>query len=93
MSHLLQVGGITQTTANKTAEMLDEKTVYNYIDADLLSIDNIALPRKVRYRTRFHKKHVRVDKQCYVGRTYEDFETYLAANPDIRYTCGRNGFC
>lgn len=63
--------------------MLDEKTIYNYIDAGLLSVDNIDLPRKVRYRTRSHKKPVRVDKQCHVGRTYEDFETYLAANPDI----------
>lgn len=63
--------------------MLDEKTIYNYIDAGLLSVDNIDLPRKVRYRTRSHKKPVRVDKQCHVGRTYEDFEAYLAANPDI----------
>ena len=63
--------------------MLDEKTIYNYIDAGLLTVDNIDLPRKVRYRTRSHKKPVRVDKQCHVGRTYEDFEAYLAANPDI----------
>ncbi|MGN0403383.1 MAG: IS30 family transposase [Acetatifactor sp.] len=63
--------------------MLDEKTIYNYIDAGLLSIDNIDLPRKVRYRTRSHKKPVRVDKKCHIGRTYEDFEAYLAANPDI----------
>ena len=63
--------------------MLDEKTIYNYIDAGLLSVDNVDLPRKVRYRTRSHKKPVRVDKQCHVGRTYEDFEAYLAANSDI----------
>jgi IS30 family transposase len=68
---------------NADAIMLDEKTIYNYIDAGLLSVDNIDLPRKVRYRTRSHKKPVRVDKKCHVGRTYEDFETYLAANPDI----------
>ena len=63
--------------------MLDEKTIYNYIDAGLLSVDTVDLPRKVRYRTRSHKKPVRVDKQCHVGRTYEDFEAYLAANSDI----------
>ena len=57
--------------------------IYNYIDAGLLSVDNVDLPRKVRYRTHSHKKPVRVDKQCHVGRTYEDFEAYLAANPDI----------
>lgn len=63
--------------------MLDEKTIYNYIDAGLLSVDNIDLPRKVRYRVRSHKKPVRVDKQCHVGRTYEDFETFISCNPDI----------
>ncbi len=63
--------------------MLDEKTIYNYIDAGLLSVDNVDLPRKVRYRTRSHKKPIRVDKKCHIGRTYEDFEAYLAANPDI----------
>jgi len=63
--------------------MLDEKTIYNYIDAGLFSVDNIDLPRKVRYRSRSHKKHVRVDKQCHLGRAYEDFEAYIAANPDV----------
>ena len=63
--------------------MLDEKTIYNYIDAGLLTVGNIDLPRKVRYRVRKKKKPVKVDKQCHVGRTYEDFQEYLAANPDI----------
>ena len=62
--------------------MLDEKTIYNYIDAGLLSVGNIDLPRKVRYRVRKKKKPVKVDKQCYIGRTYEDFQEYLNANPD-----------
>lgn len=63
--------------------MVDEKTIYNYIDAGLLSVCNIDLPRKVRYRTRPKKKPVRVDKQCHLGRTYDDFESYMAANPDV----------
>jgi IS30 family transposase len=62
--------------------MLDEKTIYNYIDAGLLSVGNIDLPRKVRYRVRKKKKSVRVDKQCHTGRTYEDFLEYMAAHPD-----------
>ena len=66
--------------------MCDEKTIYNYIDAGLLSVDNIDLPRKVRYRVRKKKRPVHVDKQCYVGRTYEDFLEYLAANPDTTVT-------
>lgn len=63
--------------------MLDEKTIYNYIDAGLLSVGNIDLPRKVRYRVRRKKKPVKVDKQCHAGRAYEDFEAYMAANPDV----------
>ena len=63
--------------------MLDEKTIYNYIDAGLLSVGNIDLPRKVRYRVRKKKKPVRVDKQCHVGRTYDDFQEFIAANPDV----------
>lgn len=63
--------------------MLDEKTIYNYIDAGILSVSNIDLPRKVRYRTRKKKKPVKVDKRCHIGRTYEDFLAYSAANPDV----------
>lgn len=62
--------------------MLDEKTIYNYIDAGLLSVGNIDLPRKVRYRVRKKKKTVRVDKQCHLGRTYDDYLAYMEANPD-----------
>lgn len=35
--------------------MFDEKTIYNYINAGLLSVGNIDLPRKVRYRVRKKK--------------------------------------
>ena len=70
-------------TSNVDDIMLDEKTVYNYIDAGLLSVGNIDLPRKVRYRIRKKKKPVKVDKHCHIGRTYEDFLEYLAANPDV----------
>ena len=36
--------------------MLDEKTIYSYIDAGLLTAGNIDLPRKVRFRVRKKKK-------------------------------------
>ena len=85
ISPLVQQGhSIHHICVNNADEiMLDEKTIYNYIDAGLLSVGNIDLPRKVRYRVRKKKKPVKVDKQCHVGRTYEDFQEYLAANPDI----------
>ena len=63
--------------------MLDERTIYNYIDAGLLSVGNIDLPRKVVYRKRKGKKPVRVDKQCHIGRTYEDYQQYKEENPDV----------
>ena len=63
--------------------MLDERTIYNYIDAGLLSVGNLDLPRKVCYKARKKKKPLRVDKQCHLGRTYDDFLEYTAANPDI----------
>jgi IS30 family transposase len=62
--------------------MVDERTIYNYIDAGLLSIGNLDLPRKVRYRKRKKKKTVRIDKKCHVGRTYEDFLAFMEEHPD-----------
>ena len=62
--------------------MVDERTIYNYIDAGILSVGNLDLPRKVRYRKRKKKKTVRVDKKCHVGRTYEDFLVFMEEHPD-----------
>jgi len=63
--------------------MLDEKTIYNYIDAGLFTAGNLDLPRKVRYRPRKKKKPYKVDKLCHVGRTYEDYLTFIKDNPDL----------
>lgn len=63
--------------------MLDEKTIYNYIEQRLLSIGNIDLPRKVRCRIRKKKKPVKVDKKCHINRNYTDFQAYTEANPDV----------
>jgi len=62
--------------------MVDERTVYNYIDAGVLSVGNLDLPRKVRYKKRKVKKQVRVDKKCHIGRTYEDFLAFMEEHPD-----------
>jgi len=66
--------------------MCDEKSIYNYVDAGLLSVKNLDLPRKVRYRIRKRKQPVRVDKKCHIGRTYEDLLDFLSACPDINIT-------
>lgn len=74
---------IHQICMNNADEiMVDERTIYNYIDNGVLSIGNIDLPRKVRYKKRKKKKTVRVDKKCHVGRTYEDFEVFMKEHPD-----------
>ena len=67
---------------NADVIMVDERTIYNYIDSGVLSVGNIDLPRKVRYKKRKKKKSVRVDKKCHIGRTYKEFEAFMAENPD-----------
>ena len=65
--------------------MLDERTIYNYIDYGLLSVGNLDLPRKVRYRKRKAKRTMRVDKKCHIGRSYEEFLEYMNEHPDTAY--------
>ena len=52
ISPLIQQGqSIHQICVNNGDEiMLDERTIYNYVDAGLLSVGNMDLPRKVRYK-------------------------------------------
>ena len=65
-------------TNNKSDIMFSEKTIYNYIEAGALSVKNIDLPRKVRYRKRKSKHdNFKVDKACRLGRTYDDFKIFL----------------
>ena len=47
---------------------------------------NIDLPRKVRYSARRVERHLKVDKACRIGRTYEDFKGYLLEYPDLTIT-------
>ena len=36
----------------------------------------------MRYRQRKKKKEFKLDKHCYEGRTYADFEQFIQDNPD-----------
>jgi IS30 family transposase len=61
--------------------MYSEKTLYHYIDSGLINARNIDLPRKAKYRPRkkvglIHK----VDRKCRIGRTYDDFHSYMEEN-------------
>lgn len=84
ISPLVKQGqSVHQICINNADEiMVDERTIYNYIEAGVLSIGNLDLPRKVRYRKRKSKKVVHVDKKCHIGRTYEDFEAFMEEHPD-----------
>ena len=68
---------------NPNKIMYSEKTIYKIIDLGLLEVRNIDLPRKVRFRQRVKNKTTyKIDKECLIGRTYEDFIDYLNNNPD-----------
>ena len=60
-------------------------TLYNYIDKSVFTVRNIDLPRKVKYKPRKNEtKHsTSSDGLFRIGRTYEDFCNYIAANPFI----------
>ena len=63
--------------------MLDEKTIYNYIERGYMSIINLDLQRKVKYKLRkCHKTEIN-DKGIFEGRTYKDFQELLKTHPDI----------
>ena len=68
---------------HKDELMCSEKTIYNYIDACLFTVRNIDLPRKVKYRPRYKKPEFKVDRGCRSGRTYNDFQEYMDAHPDL----------
>lgn len=58
------------------------RCLYNYIEMGLLSIKNIDLPRKVRYKVRNKKQNSKKKDYNYrIGRTYEDFLNMLKENP------------
>lgn len=64
-----------------------EKTAYRYADNGLFTAINLDMPRKVRFRPRKQKSvPLKVDKSCRIGRTYEDFLLYRAANPSLPVT-------
>lgn len=68
---------------NKNKIMHSDKSIYKYIDLNLLKVKNIDLPRKVRLRTRRKKNtYYKIDKECLEGRRYEDYLKYLNENPD-----------
>lgn len=60
-----------------------ERTLYRYIDSGILSVRNIDLPRKVKYKPRKQSGDSgRLPREHVVGRTYSDFLEYLEGHPE-----------
>jgi len=61
-----------------------EKTLYRYINANLISARNYDLPR--RPRLKLHKSKPvehKIDKKCRLGRTLDDFKQFKVLHPDM----------
>jgi len=71
---------------NPDSFTVNEKTVYRYVAGGLLpGVKDGDMPRVCMLRPR-KKKPVehKVDTKCRAGRTYADFEAFVAANPGMR---------
>ncbi len=64
---------------------LHEKTVYRYIAGGLLRAKNGDMPRICSLKPRTHKpvEH-KIDTKCRLGRTYADFQAFIAASSEVR---------
>lgn len=85
VSPLLKKGQSLPTICERYRDELPvtDRTIYSYIDAGLLDARNIDLRRKLRRPGRKKSGPVlRVDRKCHMGRTYEDYQAYMAQNPD-----------
>jgi len=59
-----------------------EKTLYNYVGSGALSVGNLDLPKKVKYKVRqVHDTEID-DTGIFENRTYKDFQSYILEYPD-----------
>ncbi len=64
--------------------MLNERSLYNYVDSGIFAAKNIDMPRVVRMGRRKKKRdHFKVDKKCRIGRSYQDFLLFMAESPGL----------
>lgn len=70
-------------TSNPNEFTWSEKSIYRYVNGSLLSARNIDMPRVCRIKPRKSKpvEH-KVDRKCRVGRSYDDFLTFIGTHPD-----------
>jgi len=59
------------------------RSLYTYIDMGLLSVRNIDLPKKVKYKPRRKKKEAKpINYEYRKNRSYKDFQTYIQEYPE-----------
>lgn len=66
----------------KDSLMVSERTIYNLIDSNVISVRNLDLHRKVRFKPRKKKRNFKVDKACRINRNFECFKKFMAEFPD-----------
>lgn len=76
--------------------MCSERTIYRLLNAGLLDANKMDCPRIVQMRPRKKEVLKKVDRHCYDGRTYDDFQEFISKNPDppvvqIDSVIGRKG--
>lgn len=60
-----------------------KRSLYSYIESNLLTMKNIDLPRKVKYQPRRSRKVRELSNPAYRdGRSYNDLENYLSLYPE-----------
>ena len=70
--------------SNRDLIMQHERTMYNWVDDCILQARNIDMPRRVRFGVRKPKKdNFKVDRQCRLNRTLEDYLAYQNENPGL----------
>lgn len=85
ISPLIMKGqSISHIHANHKLEInCSERTIYKYFEKNVFTARSIDLPRKVKFKPR-QKRTSSSDTNAShrIGRTYEDFNLFLAENPD-----------
>ena len=87
VSPLLKNGHSVHHICTHNADMVPvcEKTLYKYADAGLLTAINLDMPRKVAFRPRRARStELKVDKKCRIGRTLDDYRSFMEENPSCQ---------
>ena len=87
ISPLVKKGqSLNHILANHRDEIkLSEKTLYNYVNANVFRVKDIHLPKKVAYRPRKNERPLltHMEYKYRLGRTLESFEAFREENPNL----------